>query len=84
MAKGEGVEQYSNASLLNKTVNSDGIELARKVRYVHSFVYYKRMHSLTLCKSFYKEEHKFWYIYLIFLPYKVGTVPKLPLIKNGE
>ncbi|CAL8372457.1 unnamed protein product [Boreogadus saida] len=30
MAKGEGVEQYSNASLLNKTVNSDGIELSRK------------------------------------------------------
>ncbi|XP_029975967.1 sodium-dependent lysophosphatidylcholine symporter 1-B [Salarias fasciatus] len=29
MAKGEGGEQYSNASLLNKSVNSDGIKLAR-------------------------------------------------------
>lgn len=32
MAKGEGGEQYSNASLLNKTVSSDSIKLARKVR----------------------------------------------------
>lgn len=31
MAKGEGGEQYSNASLLNKPVSSDGIKLARKV-----------------------------------------------------
>lgn len=31
MAKGEGGEQYSNASLLNKPVSSDGIQLARKV-----------------------------------------------------
>lgn len=30
MAKGEGGEQYSNASLLNKPVSSDGIKLARK------------------------------------------------------
>uniref|UniRef100_A0A8P4JWM5 MFSD2 lysolipid transporter A, lysophospholipid b n=1 Tax=Dicentrarchus labrax TaxID=13489 RepID=A0A8P4JWM5_DICLA len=30
MAKGEGGEQYSNASLLNKPVSSDGITLARK------------------------------------------------------
>ncbi|TNN40496.1 Sodium-dependent lysophosphatidylcholine symporter 1-B [Liparis tanakae] len=30
MAKGEGGEQYSNASLLNKPVQSDGIKLARK------------------------------------------------------
>ncbi|KAM8767832.1 sodium-dependent lysophosphatidylcholine symporter 1-B [Acanthopagrus schlegelii] len=30
MAKGEGGEQYSNASLLNKPVSSDGIQLARK------------------------------------------------------
>uniref|UniRef100_A0A8C5EN05 Uncharacterized protein n=1 Tax=Gouania willdenowi TaxID=441366 RepID=A0A8C5EN05_GOUWI len=30
MAKGEGVEQYSNASLLNKSVNADEIKLARK------------------------------------------------------
>ncbi|KAM3596624.1 uncharacterized protein V6R79_018257 [Siganus canaliculatus] len=30
MAKGEGGEQYSNASLLNKSVSSDGIKLARK------------------------------------------------------
>lgn len=30
MAKGEGGEQYSNASLLNKPVSSDGIALARK------------------------------------------------------
>lgn len=31
MAKGEGGEQYSNASLLNKPGSSDGIQLARKV-----------------------------------------------------
>lgn len=31
MAKGEGGEQYSNASLLNKPVSPDGIKLARKV-----------------------------------------------------
>lgn len=31
MAKGEGGEQYSNASLLNKPVSPDGISLARKV-----------------------------------------------------
>ncbi|KAK9526279.1 hypothetical protein VZT92_014988 [Zoarces viviparus] len=30
MAKGEGGEQYSNPSLLNKPVSSDGITLARK------------------------------------------------------
>lgn len=30
MAKGEGGEQYSNASLLNKPGSSDGIKLARK------------------------------------------------------
>ncbi|XP_056273488.1 sodium-dependent lysophosphatidylcholine symporter 1-B [Pseudoliparis swirei] len=30
MAKGEGGEQYSNANLLNKPVDSDGIKLARK------------------------------------------------------
>ncbi|XP_053190994.1 sodium-dependent lysophosphatidylcholine symporter 1-B [Scomber japonicus] len=30
MAKGEGGEQYSNASLLNKPVSEDGIKLARK------------------------------------------------------
>ncbi|XP_041665026.1 sodium-dependent lysophosphatidylcholine symporter 1-B [Cheilinus undulatus] len=30
MAKGEGGEQYSNASLLNKPVSPDGIKLARK------------------------------------------------------
>ncbi|XP_071357206.1 sodium-dependent lysophosphatidylcholine symporter 1-B [Trachinotus anak] len=30
MAKGEGGEQYSSASLLNKPVNPDGIKLARK------------------------------------------------------
>ncbi|XP_017276449.1 sodium-dependent lysophosphatidylcholine symporter 1-B [Kryptolebias marmoratus] len=30
MAKGEGAEQYSNASLLNKSDSSDGIKLARK------------------------------------------------------
>ncbi|CAL8297731.1 unnamed protein product [Lota lota] len=30
MAKGEGVEQYSNASLLNKPASSDGIKLSRK------------------------------------------------------
>ncbi|XP_042362569.1 sodium-dependent lysophosphatidylcholine symporter 1-B [Plectropomus leopardus] len=30
MAKGEGGEQYSNASLLNKPVSADGIKLARK------------------------------------------------------
>ncbi|KAF7656809.1 hypothetical protein LDENG_00035690 [Lucifuga dentata] len=33
MAKGEGAEQYSNASLLNKSVSSDGIKLARKREY---------------------------------------------------
>uniref|UniRef100_A0A3Q3BHT7 MFSD2 lysolipid transporter A, lysophospholipid b n=1 Tax=Kryptolebias marmoratus TaxID=37003 RepID=A0A3Q3BHT7_KRYMA len=32
MAKGEGAEQYSNASLLNKSDSSDGIKLARKHR----------------------------------------------------
>lgn len=31
MAKGEGAEQYSNASLLNKPVSADGIQLAKKV-----------------------------------------------------
>ncbi|PWA15393.1 hypothetical protein CCH79_00008520 [Gambusia affinis] len=30
MAKGEGAEQYSNASLLNKSVSSDAIKLSRK------------------------------------------------------
>ncbi|XP_069577594.1 sodium-dependent lysophosphatidylcholine symporter 1-B [Brachyistius frenatus] len=30
MAKGEGGEQYCNASLLNKPISSDGIKLARK------------------------------------------------------
>uniref|UniRef100_A0A096MGY1 MFSD2 lysolipid transporter A, lysophospholipid b n=1 Tax=Poecilia formosa TaxID=48698 RepID=A0A096MGY1_POEFO len=30
MAKGEGAEQYSNASLLNKSVSSDVIKLSRK------------------------------------------------------
>ncbi|XP_071758401.1 sodium-dependent lysophosphatidylcholine symporter 1-B [Centroberyx gerrardi] len=30
MAKGEGAEQYSNASLLNKPVSSDGIKLSGK------------------------------------------------------
>ncbi|CAK6960983.1 sodium-dependent lysophosphatidylcholine symporter 1-B [Scomber scombrus] len=30
MAKGEGGEQYSNASLLNKPVSEDGIKLSRK------------------------------------------------------
>ncbi|KAI4787019.1 hypothetical protein KUCAC02_010867 [Chaenocephalus aceratus] len=30
MAKGEGSEQYSNASLLNKPDNSDGIKLSSK------------------------------------------------------
>lgn len=37
MAKGEGGEQYSNASLLNKPVSSDGIQLARKVSLIISF-----------------------------------------------
>lgn len=31
MAKGEGGEQYSNASLLNKLPSSDDIKLAKKV-----------------------------------------------------
>lgn len=31
MAKGEGGEQYSNASLLNKQPSSDDIKLAKKV-----------------------------------------------------
>lgn len=31
MAKGEGGEQYSNASLLNKPANADGIKLSTKV-----------------------------------------------------
>lgn len=31
MAKGEGGEQYSNASLLNKQPSSDEINLAKKV-----------------------------------------------------
>ena len=35
MAKGEGGEQYSNASLLNKPVSEDGIKLARKVSFIH-------------------------------------------------
>ncbi|KAA8586137.1 hypothetical protein FQN60_007706 [Etheostoma spectabile] len=33
MAKGEGGEQYSNASLLEKPVGSDGLALARKICY---------------------------------------------------
>lgn len=37
MAKGEGGEQYSNASSLNKPVSSDGIQLARKVSLIISF-----------------------------------------------
>lgn len=37
MAKGEGGEQYSNASLLNKP-DSESVKLARKVRpFIHSF-----------------------------------------------
>lgn len=31
MAKGEGGEQYSNASLLNKEHSSDDLKLAKKV-----------------------------------------------------
>lgn len=31
MAKGEGAEQYSNASLLNKSDSTDEFKLARKV-----------------------------------------------------
>ena len=44
MAKGEGGEQYSNASLLNKPVSSDGIKLARKVSsFIDSyFIFYER------------------------------------------
>lgn len=38
MAKGEGAEQYSNASLLNKPGNSDGIQLAKRVS---KFIYSK-------------------------------------------
>ncbi|XP_037549195.1 sodium-dependent lysophosphatidylcholine symporter 1-B [Nematolebias whitei] len=40
MAKGEGAEQYSNASLLNKSVSSDGFKLARK-----------HEHRLTVCNK---------------------------------
>lgn len=41
MAKGEGGEQYSNASLLNKPGSPDGIKLARKVseKYIHIFFF---------------------------------------------
>lgn len=38
MAKGEGGEQYSNASLLNKP-GSDGIKHARKVGSLINFVF---------------------------------------------
>lgn len=39
MAKGEGGEQYSNASLLNKQPSSDDIKLAKKV--IHSSLFFK-------------------------------------------
>ncbi|KAM4631103.1 sodium-dependent lysophosphatidylcholine symporter 1-B [Polymixia lowei] len=42
MAKGEGAEQYSNASLLNKPVSSDGIQLAGK---------HERRNRLSICNK---------------------------------
>ncbi|XP_049891441.1 sodium-dependent lysophosphatidylcholine symporter 1-B [Epinephelus moara] len=42
MAKGEGGEQYSNASLLNKPVSPDGIKLARK---------HDRSNRLSVCSK---------------------------------
>ncbi|XP_039977590.1 sodium-dependent lysophosphatidylcholine symporter 1-B isoform X1 [Xiphias gladius] len=42
MAKGEGGEQYSSASLLNKPLSSDGIKLARK---------HENSKSLSICNK---------------------------------
>ncbi|XP_015242640.1 sodium-dependent lysophosphatidylcholine symporter 1-B [Cyprinodon tularosa] len=42
MAKGEGAEQYSNASLLNKSDSSDSVKLARKSEH---------RHRLTICNK---------------------------------
>lgn len=48
MAKGEGGEQYSNASLLNKPVSPDGIKLARKVSSRLTFRKYNFFYLLVL------------------------------------
>lgn len=46
MAKGEGGEQYSNASLLNKQPSLDDIKLAKKVG---SFIlFYGRLFSCVM------------------------------------
>uniref|UniRef100_A0A3Q2TUD4 MFSD2 lysolipid transporter A, lysophospholipid b n=1 Tax=Fundulus heteroclitus TaxID=8078 RepID=A0A3Q2TUD4_FUNHE len=42
MAKGEGAEQYSNASLLNKSVSSDAVKLAKK---------HEGKHKLSVCNK---------------------------------
>ncbi|XP_019946454.1 sodium-dependent lysophosphatidylcholine symporter 1-B [Paralichthys olivaceus] len=42
MAKGEGGEQYSNTSLLNKPLNSDGVQLAKK---------YEHKDKLSICNK---------------------------------
>lgn len=53
MAKGEGGEQYSNASLLNKQPSLDDIKLAKKVG---SFILFLRT-IVLLCGGFRKQKH---------------------------
>lgn len=52
MAKGEGGEQYSNASLLNKQPSSDDIKLTKKVG---SFILFLRT-IVSLCDGFRKQK----------------------------
>lgn len=60
MAKGEGAEQYSNASLLNKPVSSDAFKLARKVSWLKMFWLY----LLFECFHHRKEQSRFFFFFL--------------------